>query len=491
MDKREQKMFERICKELKDFSRKQIKKSHYNKALAGIANCAQLYYAYNQFYTDDVLEDMVQDIATAIANKRQKELENYKTDKNTVLFYDGFGLDTRGIAIMYINALCKAGYHVVYMIPEKARYTQPEIHRVAEGYPVDFVYYQNKYSYYDRAIEFYQIIYRYKPKTMFFYTRPDDVSAALAFSVYKGKCNRFLIDLTDHAFWLGTKANDFFICGRDMGAFIQYFKRGISKEKLLRLDVNLLVENTVEHNGLPFDIEHCPYVFSGGELYKTLGDEKNTFYRIVEHMLAQHPQIKFLYAGAGDDIEMMKLVRKFKDRVFLISERKDFYYLIQHAVLYLNTYPMFGGMMMRYAALAGRVPVTLRHGKDADGILINQEKVGVMYDTYDEIIEDIDKLLEDDDYRHKREQLLKGTVMTADDFIRNISLLIEKNQTEYVHSFKEFDTSEFQMEFFRRFDMKNALYSTVKREDICLIRHFSWKQKIFFRKVLDKVREKF
>ncbi|MEI3402379.1 MAG: hypothetical protein V8R51_08850 [Clostridia bacterium] len=49
-----------------------------------------------------------------------------------------------------------------------------------------------------------------KPKAMFFYTKPNDVSAAVSFSMFNKKIDRYLIDLTDHAFWLGVKSNDYF-----------------------------------------------------------------------------------------------------------------------------------------------------------------------------------------------------------------------------------------------------------------------------------------
>ena len=55
---------------------------------------------------------------------------------------------------------------------------------------------------------------------------------------------------------------------------------------------------------------------------------------------------------------------------------------MEKCTLYLNTYPMFGGLMMRYAAMAGKIPITLKHGKDADGILIDQSKRKIEYASY-------------------------------------------------------------------------------------------------------------
>ena len=48
---------------------------------------------------------------------------------------------------------------------------------------------------------------------------------------------------------------------------------------------------------------------------------------------------------------------------------------------------------MKFSALAGKLPITLKHGSDSDGLLLNQEKTQIEYDTYDELINDVDLLI--------------------------------------------------------------------------------------------------
>lgn len=111
---------------------------------------------------------------------------------------------------------------------------------------------------------------------------------------------------------------------------------------MIKLGVNLIVDRCDTHEKLPFDVTKARYIFSGGALYKTLGEEQNTYYKIVDHILQYNKDIKFLYAGFGDDSEMVKILEKYPDRAYLVGERKDYYYLIENCTLYLNTYPMFG-----------------------------------------------------------------------------------------------------------------------------------------------------
>ena len=162
-------------------------------------------------------------------------------------------------------------------------------------------------------------------------------------------------------------------------------------------------------------------------------------------------------------------MKKYPDRAYLISERKDFYYLIQNSIFYLNTYPMFGGMMMKYAANASRIPITLRHDSDADGLLINQDAAKIQYDSYDELISDIDRLLNDDSYMEKRRALLKGTIITEERFINNVRGLIEQNKTDYEHGFYKIDTSNFRKEFLERFDLSKTKERLIKRKNTELI----------------------
>ena len=116
--------------------------------------------------------------------------------------------------------------------------------------------------------------------------------------------------------------------------------------------------------------------------------------------------MSFLYAGNGDDSELKKLVKSFPDRVHHMQERQDLYQVMENISVYLNTYPMIGGLMMQYAAKAGIVPVTYRPQRadmDAEGILLNQDSVE--YESIEKVILEIDNLLSDREYHEKRAKL--------------------------------------------------------------------------------------
>lgn len=446
-----------------------ITKHKFEKALAAISFIGNYLYQYNQFYVEDELEGYLSNISDCL--KDIYKVNKYFETSQNIIFYDGFGLDTRGVALMYLNALGLNNYHVIYVTNKKVQYKIPTIRNMCDKYHFEIQYIDmNNYTEWARQLSF--VFTKYKPRAAFFYTTPNDVSGITAFHMFKGVVDRYLIDLTDHAFWLGKSAVDYFLGSRDMSAALQFYHRGIKKEQMIKLGVNLLVEDCDDHSGLPFNPIKTKYIFSGGSLYKTLGDEENRFYKIVDHILKNHTNVSFLYAGTGDKSEMNKILEKYPNRAFLIDERKDFYYLIQHCLLYLNTFPMFGGMMMKYCGLAKKLPITLRHNNDSDGLLLHQAECNIEYDSYDDLITDIDKLIDDDEYRKTREALLDGSVITEERFKNNVKGVIENHKTDYEHEFIDMDTSLFRQEYYDRFNYDEQMLAMVRKINLSLWAEF-------------------
>ena len=474
---------------LKTIMKKAIDSNKYEKAIAAISAGCGILYNFNQKYTDPDFEEGVVQVAQYYKSVFEKKLKHFSSDSNTVLFYDGFGLDTRGVAKMYINAIAKNGYRLVYVTKKSSREQIPDLEKLLRDAEADIRYIDtSKYTIW--TTELIGIILQTRPKAMFFYTTPNDSAGAAAFSTMEGLISRFLIDLTDHAFWLGVRANDFFCGSREMSASNQVYERNIPRDKLIKLGVNLILEKNGDHTGLPFDVAATKYIFSGGQLYKTLGDKELYYYKIVDHILSTHTDVTFLYAGSGDQTEMDKIIAKFPDRAFLISERKDFYYLIENCVLYLNTYPMFGGMMMKYSANAGKIPVTLKHENDSDGLLLNQADRRIEYETYDELIEDVDKLLSDPDYLADREALLEGSIITEERFINNLRSAIEEHRTDYEHGEERIDTSKFKKEFYERFDMNSEKDKISSRMNRSLFMDCPWMALRLIRKLTHRIAQK-
>ena len=144
---------------------------------------------------------------------------------------------------------------------------------------------------------------------------------------------------------------------------------------------------------------------------------------------------------------------------------------------------------MRYAAMARKIPITLKHNNDADGILINQHQLGIEFEDYDEYISEIHRLLSNDIYRAEKEVMVSSSVLREEDFARNLKLLIEENRTEYYFKdIERFDTTEFRSEYKKRYTNEQLYKTIAKKSNVRLIRFFP-KEFIlgFFSKIKERI----
>ena len=263
MGKNKKEMVDKLIKKIKSAMYNALQKNNCEKAMAAISVGCQILYEYNQVYTDNDFENGVLKLANDLKKGRRIATEN--VDNNTVLFYDGFGLDVRGVSKMYLNALKKNGYRIIYVTALESKGKLLETEKVLKGSNHKCYYVSFKTSYTKWLNELIDIMMKNAPKAMFYYTTPYDVSGAVAFAYMNGCAERFLIDLTDHAFWLGVKCNDFFCGSREISASNQVYERGINRNKVIKLGVNLVIDDSeYDHSGLPFDVIKEKYIFSGG-----------------------------------------------------------------------------------------------------------------------------------------------------------------------------------------------------------------------------------
>ena len=159
-------------------------------------------------------------------------------------------------------------------------------------------------------------------------------------------------------------------------------------------------------------------------------DKSLTYNKLVGAILEKNPKVIFVYAGDGDDGNLKKLEDKYNGRVYHIKERKDLYQVMKHIKLYLNTYPIIGGLMTQYAVAAGKIPITLVFGAGEE-VLIDQKSREIEYATIGDIVDDVSRLLNDPNYLKKREEKLIGSLTNEIDFTKQLSNLLNNNNTDY------------------------------------------------------------
>ena len=206
--------FDKYDKKLMQICNKAIKKNKVDLVAICIEAMAQLYYEWNQFYTNDFLEDKVSQLAQLVVPKI--EVNEHSNEIKTILFYDGFGLDSRGLALIYLKALAQMDCRVIYLTNSRSMGKQPLIQNIIVESSIIREYFNATDSYRKKTETIKNICMKYNPGVAFLYTTPWDVSGISVFQQMVG-VKRFQINLTDHTFWLGRNAFDYCIEFRESG----------------------------------------------------------------------------------------------------------------------------------------------------------------------------------------------------------------------------------------------------------------------------------
>lgn len=474
---------ETVVGKLKRIAEASIRKENFRKALDAVTAASFILEEYNQYYVDEELEGFVKDISAKLVIPAYGPKEG---DPSTILFYDSFGFDVRALALVYMHALADLGYRVIYITRIESKESQPELHEAVKHGNViwNYVSCNNREQ---EVKDIAGLFEKYKPAKAILYSTPDDAAAMTVFYAYEGIAERFKINLTDHAFWLGHDVFDYNLEFRNYGACVSVKYRGVPEDREIIMPF-YPYHRDQEFQGLPFDPEGKKIVFSGGSVYKTLGDPGNRYYVILDKLLTKHEDLVFLYAGTGDDSEIRKLQGRFPGRVYRIDERSDLFELMQQCTFYLNTFPFIGGLMMQFAADAGKVPLTLKKEGASDEnkeILISQESVE--YDDVDSLVAEADRLLTDEEYRTRRGDELKADLISPSDFAKELQNALTDHRTRYEVSIKDTDTTEFRKQYIIRFSEKTFRQVIASGNKKTLISDFPG---LFVKKVWNKVVKK-
>lgn len=437
------------------------------KALNAIATCALTQYTVNQRYMDPLLEDCLAQVAW----KLPKPQPHLPPEDDRVLFYDGFGLARRGLVMIYLEALCPNRHVTLVTRREWEQTMQDAIDLVQRsGGEVFLLDGQEKKA---DVLSLQDVICSSRAKHLFMYANADDVVVTAAFLNAPKDRVRYQINLTDHAFWLGSRCADKYIEFRDYGGAISHAFRAVPQEKLVKLPFYPQIGENRDFGGYPypFDEENQLLVFSGGALYKTLSPD-NYYYKIVDAMLQEHPQVVFWYAGTGDDSQLKQLMERYPDRVWHTPERRDLFGVIQKSRFYLSTYPICGGLMFQYAAAAGKIPVTLKHDSISDGFLLEQDKLGIEFATVEEVTREITRLIQDEYYLREKEARLSQSVQTPENFARQLNLLMDTGNTAYPLDLTLPDTQQLQALYASNYSCKQMNMDLVRKGNKELFFHF-------------------
>lgn len=243
-----------------------IIKKDYENALLIISCMAETLDKYSKLYIDFDLESNLCKIQKKITFEINTKIIT-SICRKTIIFYDGFGLDTYEYGYMYLSALVKMECNLIYIVRAEQIDKISATVSLLKKYNAKIICIP-KLSLVDEYKYLIKIMYKFNPQVGFLYTSPNDVSGIMAFMEGKGRYIRYQINLTDKAFRLGCYAFDFYIESSDYDAGVSYYCRNIPKEKIIKLPCckqNFVItqdifykalNRIVDNHDLPFEISY-------------------------------------------------------------------------------------------------------------------------------------------------------------------------------------------------------------------------------------------
>ena len=170
-------------------------------------------------------------------------------------------------------------------------------------------------------------------------------------------------------------------------------------------------------------------LFAGGSLYKIEGGNR-LFYTIIKRILIDNPNVIFLYAGDGDRTSINRFIHEnqFENRVLLLGNRTDIDEVVKHIDIYINTYPMIGGLMSQFAAINGKPILTYKDKQVEDVICINHSH-SIAIDDLEELFLEANKLIRDNEYRRQIGKLMKSLIIDKGDFRTSFCHIMENDKS--------------------------------------------------------------
>lgn len=424
---------------LKSYANRSFGLNRHSETERLIIAASKIAYTYNFRYSDYELDGLL----SQLASEYIKDYHKASSKKGYVL-YDSFGYSNRGLTLQYIRAFVSWGVKFTYIL-EKPNPDSKEIIDVINNYSNgSFVILNNDFDYQDKAKLIYQAISDCSPEKIFFHIEPWSTSAIIA-SYALVDYDKYLIDLTDHAFWLGHNAFDFYIGFRNYSVFISYYYRGIPKEKLIVQEYYPIFGSNNSFNGFEMSLMNKKVILTGGAYYKMTG-ENGKFLEILKRICIENSSIMILIAGAGDSSHLVSFIERnnLSDKIKLIGNRKDITEVFKNVDIYLNTYPLGGGLMCQLA-IASKVPLISYNDKTlpltkCEDLFIGCDNQRFSYYNADEFHAEINRLINDEAYRKSTTVGYETLLLTESQFSTSLREKVSGGVTiADIEIFNDFD----------------------------------------------------
>ena len=409
----------------KQKARKSIERRKYNDAITYVKAAAWVKYEFYIGFVDDELEFFLRQISHYIPHRKL----NYNKQGGIVLI-DAFSKDTQGLSAQYIDAVISTGKRLLY-IYENNFTDSSSLYKTLKSYsPAVLAKVPNNHNEFEKAIWIYNQIMDFGATNILMHLSPDSASECTALYALPPNINRYQIDLTDHAFWIGIGCSDYTIEFQQIGCSLSQKERGFQSKQILLLPFYPIINN-IPFEGFPLLKDKAVIIFSGGTYYKVI-DTEDTFFKLSQKILDSNHNAVILFATKDPQGVVRRKVDQYNltGRFIVLPFRKDIAAIFQHIDIYLETYPVGGGLMCQYAANFS-IPILNYKNESSEDSVGQKHKVSFTSKTEDSFIKESIRLCNDPIYRKEKGLVLKNAVISPEEFNLGFKEIIEKKITPF------------------------------------------------------------
>ena len=428
------------------------------------------YYNGNVFFDEDI-EKSIKLLSSRIIDKRQIMC---RPEEKRVVLCDSFSVDNRGLTQQYLSALIDNNYSFLY-ITRNALIHETEIYHQIDQYPNGKVLLINKKQCAKSVNDIYKAIIDYVPSKVICHLQPWSIDYLIAICALPSFINKYNINLTDHRYWAGTQIFNYIFEFRSHGASLSVIQRHINDEKLLLMPYYPFVGNK-EFQGWPKGVDVSKViVFWGGAFAKV----NQFFLELIRDILINNANSVCCCAGTGFPNEVDRLKSfieesKLSKRWFLLGERDDIYEVVKHIDVFINTYPVGGGLMSQYAANYCKPIISFGDIREKENFIEKQLRLSVQltYTNRDDFLEHVGLLITDDKARDYEGKLVNEGIMNRVKFSSLFEKTIRSNSTQLpIH----IDTNVKESNYLGTSGLKRG-----KNNGVMILKRFGIKSIIYF-----------
>lgn len=380
---------------------------------------AHIGYKYNFQYCDDDLEALI----SKISFKINPDSINFQSMENRICLYDSFG-NNRVLVQQYIRAISSLNFELLYIYSSKT--LDKDVESEILNFKKSKIIKLDKNSFIENVNFALDEIADFKPFAILEQFTPWDILGfCICESVQSAK--RYFINLTDHAYWLGKNSADYILEFRNYGAFLSHFHRHIPFEKLV-FQPYYPVEVESVFLGFPPEVTKDKIIlFSGSDFYKIYGMDGH-FFKMAKRILIENKDVIFLLAGNGDSKPVTSFINdnNFQKRFLLLGYRPDINEVIKRIDIYINTYPLIGGLMSQYAAvnnkpIVGYTDEDLYSFNDTEDLLQTKTKGILVKTNFNDFHQYLNTLIKNKEVCFNNIETTRNCVISPSEFTKLLS----------------------------------------------------------------------